>query len=220
MSFIPHREAFRTARLTELVSASQAAVERARAAFQAARGPAKAVARRELKRAQTLLTRAEHGLKNEQQGEVGGPAVQRQTIVDRDVILREPRIVTHGKSVALVSALDRMLSRGSLDLAQHAAGKRYREAHEKAGMDAYPIGLGEGIGGTPCSGNRRVEEAVGSSQELSRLRSFLSSHEISLVEHVVLHDLHLESWGIERCLNRHNVMGFLKAALWRLAEKA
>ena len=220
MNAIPNTEAFREARLAGLVAMARTSVERAKTVFAGARGDTKAVARRELKRAQTLLSRAETALKAEQQGEAIGPAVQRQTIVDRDVILREPRIVMHGKSVALVSALDRMFNRNSIDAEQHAAGRRYREAYEKAGMDAFPIGLGEGIGGTPCSGNRRVEEAVGSSQELSRLRSFLSSHEISLVEHVVLHDLHLESWGIERCLNRHNVMGFLKAALWRLAEKA
>lgn len=214
MNAIPNTEAFREARLSGFVTSSRLAVDRARAVLAAARGDTKAVARRELKRAQTLLSRAEGALKAEQQGEAIGPAVQRQTIVDRDVVLREPRIVNHGKSVTLVTALDHLRNRSSITDEQHAAGKRYRAAWELAGMDMYPIGLGEGIGGTPCSGNRRIEEAVGSSRELSRMRAVLvNSYCIALAEHVAIYDLNVSAWGEMHGINPQYAMGQLQIVL-------
>lgn len=233
MSSIPNREAFRVARLSELVAEAKALVEKARATFASARGPGKAVARRELKRAQMILNRAEQGLKAEQQGEIAGPAVQRYEITERkmivneagtremgDVILREPRIVTHGKSVTLVTALDHLRNRSSITDDQHAAGKRYRVAWESAHMDMFPIGLGEGIGGTPCSGNRRVEESLASSQELSRMRAVLvSSYCIELVEHVAVEGLTVAAWGEARGIHPQAAMGQLQVLLGMLAQK-
>ncbi len=234
MSSIPNREAFRVARLSELVSEAKALVERTRVSFAAARGQTKAVARRELKRAQIILNRAEQGLKAELQGEVAGPAVQRHGISERkpivneqggremgEVILREPRIVTHGKSVTLVTALDHLRNRSSITDDQHAAGKRYRAAYELAGLDAYPVGMGEGIGGTPCSGNRRIEEALGSSWELQRMRTVLvNGYCIGLIEHVAVHDGDVSSWAERHGKDRKGVMGQVQLLLGMLAARS
>ena len=190
-------EAFRLPGLHRRVERAKAAHVAALAVMAASRGKGAAgvnAARKRLRTAHQVLTRAQAALKAEMEGEAAAPAVQRIAIDG----IREPRVEMAGKRAEIVTPLDRLLKRRTITPRQHAAGLRYRRAWEMAGMDAYPIGLGEGVGGTPCSGNRRVEDAVGAGYELDRLRAMLTGQGAHLVEHVVVHDLDVSGWAAAR----------------------
>lgn len=207
--------AFRLAGLRRRRDQCRVALTAAKAVMAAARGKAATKdARRRLKVAEMAMTRAETRLRDEIRGETLAPAVQRDEIAHEvlgwegegwktrvrtrsTVVLREPRVDV-GKRVELVSPLDRLLKRESITLEQHRAGKAYRDAWETSGMDAYPVGLGEGIGGMPGSGNRRIEDAVGAGAALSAMRARLSLQGVNLVEHVVVHELDVAAWAARR----------------------
>ena len=216
---IPQRQAFALAHLAAAVEDARLIVERQRAVLHAARGADKAQARRAFKRAQGALAEAERALSAEHRGERFAPAVQRQTITHGDVVLREARVIQHGKSIALVSALDRLRTKSSITDAQHAGGRRYLYAYEMAHMDSFPIGLGEGAGGgSPSGGNRRIENAVGASADLRALRTVLGRYGVGLIEHVVVHDLDVSAWAERHAMDRKGAMGQLQLLLGMLAD--
>jgi len=219
MKAIPNRAAFELARMAEAAKEARVAVDRARALMRPAKGKDKATARRALKRAEALLSKSDRALQAEEQGEAAAPSVQRHAILQGDVVLRQHRIVTHGRTATLVTALDHLRNRSSITDEQYAAGKRYRVAWEMANMDAFPIGLGEGIGGTPCSGNRRIEEAIGASWLLQPMRQALGQYGSALVDHVVVYDLSISVWATNQRINPQYAMGQLQVLLGMLAGK-
>ena len=213
LNAIPQRAAFEGVRLEAAVDVARAAVERARCVFRVARGKEKAKARGVVRSAERALRKAENALMLEQVGEQMAPAVQRVAIVEGVTVLREARIEVAGKRVRYVSPLDRLKKRGSLTAEQYAAGKLYRAAYDLAWQDAYPVGMGEALGGQPGSGNRRIEDAVGSGQALSRLLRLVGQTDGAILHHVIVEERDLGEWAVKAGMNPSVVLGRLQSAL-------
>lgn len=224
-------EAFRVATLTANVRTAKDAVARADCAMRTTIGkPFRERARRVKAKAQRALTDAEKALHAEERDELLADAVQRTSHVQpgagpggEDVMLREARVVVRdGKRAEVVTALDYLLSRKSIDAVAHAGGVRYRAAYEAANLDLYPIGLGGNGGGgrsEPSSGNRRIENAVAQSRDLQRMREMVDSDALAVVDAVVIDGRDVRGWAASRVTAKRTgmdpaiAMGTLKTAL-------
>lgn len=201
--------AFRVAALRQGVATLERAVVRAKGVLDAAMGKAaRDGVQRGLRLASGKLATARAKLAAEERGEQAAPAVQREEI-GADVVLREPRVMLpDGARPVLVFPPDRLFARRSIDAKQLAAARRYRRAYEAAHRDAYPISMGESTGGVaPGSGNRRIEEPVGASAELARMRAVLPPRMLNLVEHVVVHEGTIEAWAARQVTPKGRPMG-------------
>ena len=237
------RPAFIASTLDARISESRAMLLQAKNAVRyAATRADKDVARRAVKASATALAVAEAARAAEEHGEKVAPSVQRRehgrtmsTVIgrsecgapirgDRHVVIREPRVAVtsgaDGKRAELQSAIALLFKRGSLDARTFRAAQRYRRAWETAGMDAYPIGMAGGDGGhcAPGSGNRRIEDAVGSSEALQAARHAVGMFGAALLDHVVVHELTVSSWAQRHDSSPAEGMGYLKMVLVRLAE--
>ena len=221
----PHpldREAFADTILLLGVEAARAALQNARhAVLTAATKADRAAARKAVQHAAKALSDAEAAVAAEARGEEAAPAVQRRDLAQDGVTIRKARVVQEGKRLVLVHPLDRMRARRSLTAAQCAAGHRYRQAWEAAGVSAYPIGMAGmegGGGGVPGSGNWRIETACGRGADLAQMRAAVGAAGVGLVEHVVVQELDLAGWAARHGVNPQVVTGMFVFALTLLAE--
>lgn len=225
----PPPEAFREATMTKAVQDARDALARAECVVRTTPGKVfRERARRMKMRCQRTLADAEKALQAEVRGEALADAVLRtdQVEVTQDgqiIPLREARIVVRdGKRAEVVTALDWLLSRKSIDAIAHAGGVRYRAAYEAAHLDMYPIGLGgdeAGGKGVPSSGNRRIENAAAQSRDLDAMRSLLAPDALAVVEAVVIEGRDVRGWAASRVTGKRTgtdpaiAMGTLKTAL-------
>ena len=230
------RPAFKSAELVQAVQNARTNLLDAKAVVLATRGKAEKIkARKTVQRAATALAVAEAAVLREARGEVGAPAVQREAIVAQsveyrdqdgmlaigDVVLREARIeMAPTKRAELQGALERLFRRETITRRHYLAAKRYRSAWEAAGRDAFPIGLGGGEGGrsAPQSGNRRIENAVGCTIQLTAARRAIGKFGTGFVEHIVIHDFTIAAWAVKQGESEHVAKGVLMMILERLAE--
>ena len=232
------RQAFRTASLEAAIQDAKDALARADCAKRAnADVRDRHKHRRAVDRARRLLTEAERALADEVRGAGVADAVLREDQVisgvrDVDgnpVVLREAQVmVTRDQRVHQVTALDRLARAGSITARQYAAGVRYRDAWEAAGLDQFPIGLGGDDGGgmgVPSSGNRRVEAGAEAARTLDLMRAMLPLAGVNLIEHVIVQGLTVTSWALRQVsatrtgMNPSVAMGHLCMALDVLAEE-
>jgi hypothetical protein len=235
------RHAFRDERLAQDILDARAALVAARATVMVARGKmGKVAARRAVRVAAAALSDAEGALAAETVGERLAPATQRYASVQRDalvwedrddgskvqvrrdIVLRETRVtVGPNRRPELQPALERLDSRGAITPRCYRAGRRYREAWEQAGRDAYPVSqIGDsGCGGSdPTQGNRRIENAVGSSIALSGARRAIGVFGTAMLEYVIIEGLTLSAWAEKQGESEHVAKGILQMVLERLAE--
>ena len=217
------RPAFTEAKLLRDVQDARDALDRARVARTLGKSKnEKQRLGRAVSASGKALTVAEQALAAERRAAPYAEAVQRQAVVsDTGTVLRDPRIVvSSGKRAELQRALEWLLKRNTIDEKAYRAARRYRNAWERAGRDAYPIGLGGGAGGrsAPQSGNRRVEEAAASSADLSGARRAIGVFGSGMLEHIVVHDLSLDAWAEKQGVSNHVAKGVLIMVLERLAE--
>lgn len=235
------RHAFAEELLAQNIVAARAALDAARSDVRMARGKkAKIEARRAVRVASMALGRAESALATERTGEKLSPAVQRQASVQpdalvmetredgseiqvrRDIVLRETRVsIGPNKRPELQPALERMKVRNLITPRCYRAGRRYREAWEQAGRDAYPvsqIGDSGSIGGDPTGGNRRIENAVGSSVALSGARRAIGVFGTAMLEYIIIEGMTISAWAEKQAKSEHVAKGILEMVLERLAE--
>ena len=233
------RPAFYRKQLAQAIVTARIRLQAARAAVMVARGKmAKIDARRAIRVASAALADAEAALVKEDMADRVAEQVQRHEIVrrgavvwekdasgkrvqvQRDVVYREPRVEVSGsKRAELQPALERLKSRGAISIKCYKAGRRYREAWEKAGLDAFPccLGASEGARSAPGSGNRRIEDAVGSSIALSDARRAVGVFGTAMLEHLIVEGLTISSWAEKRGESEHVGKGILIMVLERLA---
>lgn len=220
--------AFRIQRLTDAVRVARDALAVADCNRREARGRvAKEKLRPAVNRARTGLRNAEAALAAEMRGEELAEAVLREDVMQRGgpldgIILRQAQIVVSERGrVEQVTALGRLIRYKSLTAAQGAALVRYREAVESAAAGLFGTGLNPdavGGGGTSVGGNFRIENAVADGALLAAMRGALFPRGISLVEHVVVRGLTVESWAATQVsakgssMNQTRAMGLLEAA--------
>ncbi len=225
----PPPEAFREAVMAKAVQDARDALARADCDMRTTVGKVFRERTRRVKmRCQRALADAEKSLQAEVRGEALADAVLRQDQVEIGqngipISLREARVVVRdGKRAEVVTALDWLLSRKSIDGIAHAGGVRYRTAYEAAHLDMYPIGLGgdeAGSKGVPSSGNRRIEHAVAQSRDLDAMRSLLAPDALAVVEAVVIEGRDVRGWAASRVTGKRTgtdpaiAMGTLKTAL-------
>lgn len=232
------RQAFRVQALEAAVQEARDAVARADCAKRANKDVRdRHKHRRAVDRATRALTAAERALADEQRGAAVTDAVLREDQVvpgarDEDgnpVVLRPARIVVRPDARAeVVTVLDRLAKAGSITRRQHAAGVRYRDAWEAAGLDQFPIGLGGDDGGgkgVPSSGNRRVEAGAEGARTLDLMHGVLPLASVNMLDHVIIQGLTVTSWALRQVsdtrtgMNPSVAMGRLCGALDVLAEE-
>ena len=214
--------AFTDAALAEAVRLARVRHQDAKAAVLTVRGKVgRKAASRAVGQAARAVADAEAAIVRETQGEEAAPAVQRGEVMQGNTVLREPRlVVTPGRRAELQPALERLLNRGAISNYLYKAARRYRHACERAGRDAYPISLSNPDGGRspPSSGNRRIEEALGSPLERDAARRAVGVFGTALLEHVVMEDLTLASWAERKGVSEHVAKGMFVMVLERLGE--
>lgn len=215
------RPAFVQAGLARAVDQARQRLQDARQAVLTTSGKlAKQAARNTVRLASRALAEAEAAKVREGQGEQASPAVQRAEIASGGVVIREARVVvTQGRRADLQPPLERMYSRDEITKREYHAARRYREAWELAGLDAYPVGLGGDGGRTaPASGNRRIEDAIGSSADLDSARRAIGTFGTGMIEYVVVEGYTVGAWAARNRRTTQAAMGVLSMVLQRLAE--
>lgn len=215
------RKAFVLAQMAVRINQARQHLQDARQAVLTTSGKAaKQAARNTVKLASRELSEAEAALVRENRGEQLAPAVQRGEIASDDAVLRHPRmIVGRTRQVELQPALERLYRREHITLTEYRAARRYREAWEMAGKNAYPIGLREDAGrSTPVSGNHRIENGIGSNVVLDGARRAIGVFGTGLLEHLVIEGLTLGSWAERRGCTPAEAAGAFRMVMTRLAE--
>lgn len=215
------RQAFVLAQMAQAVEQARHALYDAKQAMLTTSGKAaKQAARNTVRLASRALSEAEAALVREKQEELVAPAVQRGEIKRDDVVIREARlVVTQGRRAELMPALERLRARDAISKRCYHAGRWYREIWEMAGMDAFPVGLGGDGGRTaPASGNRRIEDAIGSSADLDSARRAIGVFGTAMLEHVVIEGLTLAAWAERKAVSEHVAKGMFVMVLEQLAE--